>query len=64
MPESWRDKDFLTPRDIADVLGVHLNTGYNIAHKLPHFMVGRLYRVKREAFEQWMRDQERNAANE
>ena len=64
MSESWRDKDFLTPRDIADVLGVHLNTGYNIAHKLPHFKVGKLYRVKREAFEQWMKDQERNTANE
>ena len=62
MDKNWRQKAFLSPKDIAEILGVHQNTAYEIVNQLPHVMVGRCYRVALEAFEKWIRDQERSNA--
>lgn len=56
---NWRDCDFLTPKQIAEILNIHQNTVYEIVNQLPHIRIGKAYRVARPAFEKWIKDQER-----
>ncbi|MBF7084186.1 helix-turn-helix domain-containing protein [Desulfallas sp. Bu1-1] len=59
---SWNDLPLtLTPRDIARVLGLGRNKGYQI-FQLPDFpaiRIGRCLRVTREAFIRWLETQQR-----
>lgn len=62
MDKSWRDKEYLSARDIRTILSISQNTAYNIIHELPHVRCGNTYRVPTAAFEKWIRDQERSNA--
>lgn len=59
MEKTWREREFLTPKEIANILSIHQNTAYELVNQLPHIRVGRTYRVATAAFEKWIRDQER-----
>ncbi len=61
---SWRDKDYITINDIGNILGISRKTVYrNVIGQLPMVKVGKRYRIARPAFEQWLKNQERGAAN-
>ena len=53
------DSEIYTIKDIENLLGVSRWTAARVAHDMPHIQVGRIIRVRREAFEAWMRGQER-----
>lgn len=56
---NWRDQEFLTPKEIANILNIHQNTAYELVNKIPHIRVGKTYRVATAALEKWIKDQER-----
>ena len=53
--------DVLTVDAAASELGVHPNTLYKHLRdgEIPAFKLGRVYRIRREAFESWQREKER-----
>lgn len=55
----WRELDYLSPKDIAEILRVHENTAYKVIHQMPFIKIGTLYRVPVPAFEKWLKDNER-----
>lgn len=55
----WREKEFITPKEIAVILDCSMTAVYPIVNSLPHVRVGKSYRVATKAFEKWIRDQER-----
>ena len=60
--QDWRERDFLSHKDIRDILGVSDDAAYTVIHQLPHIKVGKAYRVSTKAFQQWIKDQERKNA--
>lgn len=60
--ENWRSQEYLSVKEIAQILHIHLNTAYELTQKLPHIKIGKTYRVAVKAFEKWIRDQERSCA--
>jgi excisionase family DNA binding protein len=52
----------LTPREIADHLGVQLSTIYQWTHQgfIPHVKMGRLLRFKIQDIEKWIGDRSIN----
>lgn len=58
----WREKEYLSRKDIAYILGVSDDTAYTIIRQLPHIKAGKAYRVSCKAFQQWIKDQERKSA--
>lgn len=61
-PKHWQEANFLSPKDIAGILSIHINTAYEIVNSIPHIKIGRTYRVAVPAFMKWIRDQERKNA--
>ena len=59
---NWRDKDFLSRKDIANILGISNGAAYKIVHQLPYVRVGKAYRVSTKAFQEWIKTQERTNA--
>lgn len=57
--ENWREREYLSVRDISRILQIHFNTAYKLVKTLPHIKIGSTYRVSTEAFQKWIRDQER-----
>ena len=55
----WREREFLTPKDIAEILEISTDTAYDIAHMLPHVQIGRLLRIRTVIFEQYIKKEER-----
>lgn len=61
--EKLQDKDtlplVLTPVDVAKLLGVSRNTGYEVIHSkgFPYFMVGKQYRVRLDKLLQWIEEE-------
>lgn len=60
--EGWRTKDYLKVADLKSILNISHGAAYNLMHELPHVQVGNTYRVSRQAFEKWLRDQERKSS--
>ena len=60
--QNWRERDFLSRKDIADILGISNGAAYEIVHQLPHVKVGKVYRVSTKAFQEWIKTQERTNA--
>lgn len=54
------DTEFLTIEEVAEYLRLPLSTVYKLAQdkKLPGFKVGKHWRFRKEAFEQWIKAQE------
>jgi len=54
------DTEFYTAEEIAEYLRLPLSTVYKLAQdgKLPGFKVGRHWRFRKEAFQDWIRKQE------
>ena len=50
--------EWMTIRDIADELLVSRETATAIMRQMPYVRIGRLYRVRREMFEKWVKRQE------
>lgn len=55
----WREKDYLSCKDIQKILCISEGSAYQLMHRLPHFRIGSTYRVSTAAFRQWIKDQER-----
>lgn len=55
----WREREFLKPKDIAEILDVSTDLAYTITHSLPNIRVGRVLRVRTVIFEQFIKRQER-----
>jgi excisionase family DNA binding protein len=56
-------KEFVTPEEVADWLRVPVATIYKLAREgvLPGFKVGRHWRFRNEAIEQWVLNRERTS---
>jgi excisionase family DNA binding protein len=56
-----RPEQFLTIKDVADLLSVHPMTVYRLLKqgRLPGVRLGRIWRFSRQAMERWESDQER-----
>jgi excisionase family DNA binding protein len=54
------DTEFLTVEEVAEYLRLPLSTVYKLAqdNKLPGFKVGKHWRFRKEAFLEWIKEQE------
>lgn len=54
------DSEFLTVEEVAEYLRLPLSTVYKLAQdkKLPGFKVGKHWRFRKEAFQEWIRQKE------
>lgn len=54
------DSEFLTAEEVAEFLRLPLSTVYKLVQdkKLPGFKVGKHWRFRREAFHEWIKQQE------
>lgn len=54
------DTEFLTVEEVAVYLRLPLSTVYKLAQdkKLPGFKVGKHWRFRRQAFQEWIKQQE------
>lgn len=59
---NWRERDFLSHKDIQNILCISEGAAYQVMHQLPYIKIGKLYRVSTKAFQQWLKDQERKNA--
>ena len=50
--------EWMTIQDIADELLVSRETATAIMRQMPYVRIGRLYRVRREMFDKWVKRQE------
>jgi excisionase family DNA binding protein len=58
------DTEFLTVEEVAAYLRLPLSTVYKLAqdNKLPGFKVGKHWRFRKEAFQEWIKGQENKKA--
>lgn len=56
------DSEFLTAEEVAEYLRLPLSTVYKLVQdkRLPGFKVGKHWRFRREAFQEWIKVQERS----
>jgi excisionase family DNA binding protein len=56
------DSEFLTVEEVAKYLRLPLSTVYKLVQdkRLPGFKVGKHWRFRREAFQEWIKQQERS----
>lgn len=54
------DSEFLTAEEVAEYLRLPLSTVYKLVQdkKLPGFKVGKHWRFRREAFQEWIKQKE------
>ena len=54
------DSEFLTAEEVAEYLRLPLSTVYKLVQdkRLPGFKVGKHWRFRREAFKEWIKQQE------
>lgn len=54
--------EFLTAEEVADCLRLPLSTVYKLVQdkRLPGFKVGKHWRFRREAFQEWIKQQEKS----
>jgi len=54
------DSEFLTAEEVAEYLRLPLSTVYKLAQdkRLPGFKVGKHWRFRREAIQEWIKQQE------
>lgn len=57
----WREKEFLSRKDIAEILSISNDSAFKIIHQMPFVRIGNTYRVSCKAFQQWIKDQERKS---
>ena len=57
------DSEFLTAEEVAEYLRLPLSTVYKLVQdkKLPGFKVGKHWRFRREAFQEWIKQKENNS---
>ncbi|MDQ0352482.1 excisionase family DNA binding protein [Alkalibacillus filiformis] len=60
MPNKWGLPDLLTSHEVADFLGVHINTVYSLCRtkELPSFKVGNNRRIRTDALIEFIEEQE------
>jgi excisionase family DNA binding protein len=56
------DSEFLTAEEVAEYLRLPLSTVYKLVQdkRLPGFKVGKHWRFRQEAFQEWIKQQERS----
>lgn len=61
--EGLMDSEFLTAEEVAEFLRLPLSTVYKLVQdkKLPGFKVGKHWRFRREAFQEWIKQKENNS---
>ena len=61
--EGLMDSEFLTAEEVAEYLRLPLSTVYKLVQdkRLPGFKVGRHWRFRREAFQEWIKQKENNS---
>lgn len=59
-PKTNKPEEFMTLKDVAQMLNVHPQTVYGLIKKanLPAVRLQQKYRFRRESVEQWIRDRE------
>jgi len=59
------DSEFLTAEEVAEYLRLPLSTVYKLVQdkRLPGFKVGKHWRFRKEAFQEWIKNQERDLLN-
>lgn len=59
------DTEFLTVEEVAEYLRLPLSTVYKLAqdNKLPGFKVGKHWRFRKDAIQEWIRKKENDRAN-
>lgn len=59
------DTEFLTVEEVAEYLRLPLSTVYKLAqdNKLPGFKVGKHWRFRKDAIQEWIKKQENDRAN-
>lgn len=65
-PQREQESRILTVRELAGYLHVDVSTIYRLVRKkeLPAFRLGRDWRFKLEAIENWMRERQQQARNQ
>jgi len=60
------DTEFLTVEEVAEYLRLPLSTVYKLAqdNKLPGFKVGKHWRFRKDAIQEWIRKKENDRAND
>lgn len=61
--EGLMDSEFLTAEEVAEYLRLPLSTVYKLVQdkRLPGFKVGKHWRFRREAFQEWIKQKENNS---
>lgn len=60
--QDWRERDFLTPKQIGEILQIGEDAVYTLVNAIPHVRIGKLYRVPTTAFLKWLKDNRKNGA--
>ena len=58
--------EFLTVEEVAEYLRLPLSTVYKLVQdkQLPGFKVGKHWRFRKEAFQEWIKQKEKEASNQ
>lgn len=56
----WREKEFLSTKQVATVLGIGLTAAYNLVYSLPHVRINKgSLRIRTVYIEKFIKEQER-----
>lgn len=59
MTRPTEERQFITVAEIAETLGICMSAAYVVVRgQLPYIRIGKIYRVRRTVFEDWMHRQE------
>ena len=53
---NWRSLDYLTPKQVGEILQIGRDSAYELVRSLPHLKIGKQYRVSTEAFQRFLKD--------
>lgn len=50
----WRSLDYLTPKQVGEILQIGRDSAYELVRSLPHLKIGKQYRVSSEEFRKYL----------
>ena len=60
MPANWREKEFLSAKDIAEIMDVSKPQAYEFMKEQKYVMFGKNIRLRTVHLEKYIKDQERS----